>query len=340
MKKWLKAWLLLALTLMLIIAGCSSNSVSSSNSETTTYWLEIGLPGRSNEFPVDGQGKLQSKAEVSSIDGEIYLSIDKGTSVLDKDGNPLQSIKAVIESNSPIPPQDTVIIGTTYKLTPIGATFDPRLNLTMSYDTQELPGGVAEKDLYIAYYDGTQWWRPRYKNVDAQNHSVATQVYHFSTFAILGPTKPVPSSPSTPTYGTKAGDLAPEFQFENIDGKVVSLSDLKGKPLFINLWSQHCGPCLLEIPFIQQVYEEWSTMGLQILTINTSDSPEQVRSFMESNNLSFPVLLDPKGSMLGKYQSIGIPVSFFIDRDGIIQARKYGAFFSKEQIEEYLDTII
>jgi peroxiredoxin len=61
---------------------------------------------------------------------------------------------------------------------------------------------------------------------------------------------------------------------------------------------------------------------------------------MQSNNLSFPVLLDTNGNVAQKYNVGGIPTTFFIDEDGIIQARRVGSFSSKQQIEDRLSKII
>jgi len=94
------------------------------------------------------------------------------------------------------------------------------------------------------------------------------------------------------------------------------------------------------MPFIQQVYEEWSDKGLVILAINIGESPSTVKRFIESYGFSFPVLLDTRGDVALKYGIRPIPVSFFIDKDGIIQVKVIGAFPSKAAIEKSLSKII
>jgi len=138
----------------------------------------------------------------------------------------------------------------------------------------------------------------------------------------------------------QVGMPAPDFQFQNPDGQHTSLSDLQGKPVLINFWATWCGPCRFEMPYLQQVYEEWSDKGLVVLAINIGESSAQVEAFMQSHDLSLPVLLDAKQAVAQKYNIWSIPTTFFIDKDGIIQEKIVGAFPSKIAIEEKLSKII
>ena len=140
--------------------------------------------------------------------------------------------------------------------------------------------------------------------------------------------------------GAVIGKQAPDFQLNNLDGQSTSLSSLQGKPVLINFWATWCSPCRIEMPYIQQIYDEWSDKGLVILAINIGESSSEVSEFMKSYNLSFPVLLDTKGDVAEKYNIRGIPTTFFIDKDGIIQEKKIGAFQNKTQIEERLSKIL
>jgi len=136
------------------------------------------------------------------------------------------------------------------------------------------------------------------------------------------------------------GMPAPNFQLKNLDGQSVSLSDLQGKPVLINFWTTWCSPCVYEMPYLQQVYEEWSDKGLMVLTINIGESSAQVEAFMQSHDLSLPVLLDTKQDAAQAYNIQYIPSTFFIDKDGIIQEKRVGAFPNKIAIEEKLSKII
>lgn len=145
---------------------------------------------------------------------------------------------------------------------------------------------------------------------------------------------------STPIQDTEIGNLAPDFQLYGLDGKPISLSNLHGKPVLLNFWATWCSPCRAEMPYLQQVYEEWSAKGLVLLAINKGENAAQVREFMQSYNLSFPVLLDTGESIAQKYNIRGIPTTFFIDKDGIIQDVRIGAFQSKAEIERSLSKLV
>ena len=140
--------------------------------------------------------------------------------------------------------------------------------------------------------------------------------------------------------GVEVGDRAPDFQLQNLYGQSVSLSDQRGLPVLINFWATWCPPCRGEMPYIQGIYEEWSDKGLVVLAINIGESSSTVEGFMQSNSLSFTVLLDTKQDVAQRYNIQYIPTTFFIDKDGIIQDKEIGPFQSKTQIENRLSKII
>ncbi len=329
------------LILEFAMAGCSPKSAPTPGEELTTYQLEINLLGEKNEFPVDSQGILKSEVQISSADGSIGLSLDKGTAVLGQDGEPLYNIHAVIDPSPSSPPESDYILSPVYNLEPQGATFDPQIKLTLSYDPETLPEGLRENDLYIAYYNGAEWCETFYKKVDTKAHSVTTYLYdfNFTAFAILAPKMKLAPS-STPAQGTKVGNLAPDFQLNNLDGKLVSLGDLRGKPVILNFWATWCHPCVFEMPFMQRVYEEQSAKGLVLLAINIGGTSSQVKGFLQSHDFSLPVLLDTKQEVARRYNIQYIPTTFFIDKEGIIQVVKVGAFPNKEAIEGELNKIM
>ena len=108
----------------------------------------------------------------------------------------------------------------------------------------------------------------------------------------------------------------------------------------LNFWATWCPPCRYEMPFLQEIYEEWSDKGLVLLTVDIGESSATVSDFMQDNRLSLPVLLDTSQVVAQRYNITAIPTTFFIDKDGIIQEKKIGAFTGKESIELYLGQII
>jgi len=135
---------------------------------------------------------------------------------LDKDGNPLDSLDVSIDKSPPDPPEGAHIIGLPYVFSPEGATFDPPITFTWSYDPDALPEGVAEEDLVLAYYDEDAGeWVELDCVVDTVNNTITASVAHFTTFAIIGSVTPpvvVPPAPARFTIsslGVSPSELAP-----------------------------------------------------------------------------------------------------------------------------------
>jgi peroxiredoxin len=140
----------------------------------------------------------------------------------------------------------------------------------------------------------------------------------------------------TPGEGARPGDTAPDFRLPTLDGEIVSLSEFRGQPVFLNFWATWCGPCRAEMPYIQQLYERWTGQGLVVLAIDIQESPDTVRDFVEEFEFTFPVLMAADADVPLSYNVRSIPTSVFIDADGIIREVKRGAFVSEVEIERIL----
>jgi peroxiredoxin len=343
-----KSILLLALASALApglaAASCSSDSTPTPAQDCPPTPLEIDLLGDTTEFLLDARGALQSPVELTSADGRITLLIDAGTVVTGEDGKPPQLIRVGVDDSPPPPPNQSFLASPVYELAPRGAAFDPQLRLALGYDPAGLPNGLREGELYVAYHDGSEWRRILYKRVDAGLHSVSTHLsaLDFIGLAVLGPEKPTPSpSPAASKIkGAQVGNLAPDFELDDLDGNSVRLSNLRGTPVMLNFWATWCGPCRSEMADIQSVYEEWATEDLALLTVNMGGSSSRVAEFLDSQELSLPVLLDTKEKVADAYNIRYVPTTFFIDTDGVIQAVKVGAFPDQDSIETELEKIM
>ncbi|MFC1898978.1 peroxiredoxin family protein [Chloroflexota bacterium] len=133
---------------------------------------------------------------------------------------------------------------------------------------------------------------------------------------------------------------APDFQLQNLQGETISLGGLQGSPVLINFWATWCPPCRSEMPYIQEIYEDWADEGLVVLAVNIEEDHKTAEEFMQDNNLSFTVLLDESREVAGSYGISGIPTTFFVGINGMIQDTHIGAFSNTEQIESILNRII
>ncbi len=124
----------------------------------------------------------------------------------------------------------------------------------------------------------------------------------------------------------KAGSLAPDFLLETLDGGEVRLSDLRGKGVIVNLWATWCGPCRKEMPQFVAAYDRYQEEGLEIIAVNVQESRSIIRPFVEDFGIDFPVALDRRGAVSDEYRIIGLPTTYFIDRDGVVREVFQGPF--------------
>jgi thiol-disulfide isomerase/thioredoxin len=138
--------------------------------------------------------------------------------------------------------------------------------------------------------------------------------------------------------GPVVGQTAPDFTLVSTDGGTIRLSGLQGSPVLINFWASWCAPCRLEMPAIQERYEQHSP-ALKVLAINLEENDSQVEGFMQELNLDFPALLDPDGYVNHDlFRVRGYPTSVFIDKLGAVQAIHIG-IMTEDQLDGYLEQV-
>jgi peroxiredoxin len=121
------------------------------------------------------------------------------------------------------------------------------------------------------------------------------------------------------------GAVAPDFTLPDLEGKMVSLSDYKGRVVLLNIWATWCPPCVEEMPSMEKLYREMKDEGFEILAVSIDTSgAKAVLPFMEKHKLSFPALTDSEGATKLLYHTTGVPESFLIDKDGVIAEKIIG----------------
>ncbi len=132
----------------------------------------------------------------------------------------------------------------------------------------------------------------------------------------------------------REGFAAPDFTLDTLDGQSITLSDLRGKAVVVNLWAAWCPPCRAEMPALQAAYEMDRDRGLEILAVDMTyqDREQDVRRFVQDFGLTFTVALDRDGTVARQYLLRALPSTFFIGPDGVIRKVVIGGPMSEATI--------
>jgi peroxiredoxin len=136
-------------------------------------------------------------------------------------------------------------------------------------------------------------------------------------FALLRP----PTGPAL-----RPGTRAPDFTLPLVEGRTVSLAELRGKVVFVNFWATWCPPCKAEAPSLQRLYQTLQPEGFEIVAISI-DSPDalpEVEAFRQEFGLTFPIPLDPQKRAYDAYRVAAVPETFLVDGSGQVLERFVG----------------
>jgi len=147
---------------------------------------------------IDENGVVQNDIQQSLFGGFGSIGIKKGTTAQTEGGEPIQEITIdEVCFGFPAPPANAYVVGCAYDYGPDGATFNPPITITIGYDPDLVPSGVAEADLVIAYYDVSKgMWVTLPTVVDTVNKELSAEVSHLTYFAVY---KAAPAATATPT---------------------------------------------------------------------------------------------------------------------------------------------
>jgi peroxiredoxin len=142
----------------------------------------------------------------------------------------------------------------------------------------------------------------------------------------IGDAAPPDILPVAGRSAVKLGEPAPNFQLRDLDGHLVTLSDLRGKVVLLNFWATWCGPCRVEMPAMEQLYRTFLRKDFEILAVSTDAQGEAVtRPFQQENRLTFPILHDDDYRVGLTYGARSLPMTFMVDREGVIRHQIFGA---------------
>ena len=169
-----------------------------------------------------------------------------------------------------------------------------------------------------------------------QNLTVPSEPQQTTTPAESTPAQSSASSQQQPQY-----QPAPDFTMEDGEGNTCTLADFLGKPTIVNFWASWCGPCKNEMPHFESAYEAYGE-DIHFLMVNLTstgwDTREKADAVITEGGYTFPVYYDTQGSAVAAYGIRGIPMTLFIDAEGLLRGYASGAL-SEETMQIGIDRI-
>lgn len=140
----------------------------------------------------------------------------------------------------------------------------------------------------------------------------------------------------------RPGFLPPHFSTELMTGGEFDESAVSGKVVILNFWASWCPPCKAEMPTLQAASVEYADEGVVILGLNATsqDSLNEAMRFIETNNITFPILLDPSGRLNADFNVNSLPTTFFIGRDGKIKNVIVGGPISETSLRTQIEQLL
>ncbi|HEX6069564.1 MAG TPA: TlpA disulfide reductase family protein [Longimicrobiaceae bacterium] len=124
----------------------------------------------------------------------------------------------------------------------------------------------------------------------------------------------------------EVGAIAPQYSAVTLAGDSVSLADLEGEVVLLNVWATWCIPCQEEIPALQRLHEQYSDQGLRIVGVSVDARGEEqnVKEFAESFGVGYDIWLDPSEQVISTFRVLGVPNTYLIDREGRVLGKHIG----------------
>lgn len=141
------------------------------------------------------------------------------------------------------------------------------------------------------------------------------------------------------TVPAKVNFPAPELILQDLSGKQVSLINYRGSVVLVNLWATWCPPCREEMPTLQTFYEKYSQDGFVLIAIDQEETLDVVQPFVDEFGLTFPVWLDENYEAQRKFNTMNLPSSYVIDREGVVRLMWIGGI-SKRNLEKFVPDVI
>ena len=117
--------------------------------------------------------------------------------------------------------------------------------------------------------------------------------------------------------------VAPDFNLPTRSSS-ITLPELKGKVVYLDFWASWCHPCKQSFPWLNELQAKYKDQGLVVLGINLDKDRSQADAFLKHTPANFTIAFDPEADTASVFKVKGMPSSFLMDRNGLIQAEHKG----------------
>jgi cytochrome c biogenesis protein CcmG/thiol:disulfide interchange protein DsbE len=150
----------------------------------------------------------------------------------------------------------------------------------------------------------------------------------------------IPSQTDLTAVPVEVNYSAPALSLTDIHGQLVSLADLRGQVILVNLWATWCPPCKKEMPELESFYNKHKDDGFTIVAVNDGDPRADVVQFVKDYRLTFPIWLDPAYIATERaFKTLNLPSSYVINREGKVVLSWLGGI-NRKNLEKYVTPVI
>lgn len=136
-----------------------------------------------------------------------------------------------------------------------------------------------------------------------------------------------------------AGQRAPDVQLEMLNGERKTLSDYRGKVVVLDFWATWCAPCQFTMPKLEEFYQRHQGKDVEVIGVAVDIAePNQVRDFVSSRGVTYPIAMDLQSAAKSAYQVTSLPTILVIDRNGVIAWRMEG--YDPQYTEKQMEAVV